>query len=151
MLNDEPARAAEDLVALDALRAPPIIDDLLSATRLRERISSALADEGSLVLALDLLRSGLTAAPRSAGLLAERGWLLVRSGEVDLIDIGVTLLNEAVATDPLNPYALTYRAVVRLVIVGDRAGAESDVLEFESLLFQPTELVALLKSEGLIS
>lgn len=149
LLNDEPARAAEDLVTLDTLQAPPIVGDLLSATRLRERIASTLVEKGSLVLALDLLRSGLAVAPGSAGLLAERGWLLALSGEADLVDIGVTSLNEAVATDPLNPYALAYRAVVRLAIFGDRAGAESDVAEFGLLILQPSELVALLKSEGL--
>ncbi|MBC8364896.1 MAG: cytochrome c-type biogenesis protein CcmH [Actinobacteria bacterium] len=142
--------AAQDLVALDALDAPPIVGDLLAATRLRERVATALIDGGGLVAALDLLDSGLAADPAAAGLLAERGWLLARTGEPELVEIGVVSLDEAVATDPLHPYALAYRSVVRSVLLGDSAGATADATEFASLPNQPPDLTALLESEGLL-
>ena len=142
--------ASQDLVALDQLAAPPIVGDLLAATRLRERVAAALIDGGGLLAALDLLDSGLAADPAAAGLLAERGWLLARTGEPELVEIGVTTLDEAVAADPLHPHALAYRAVVRSVLLGDSAGATADATEFVSLPDQPPELTALLESEGLL-
>jgi cytochrome c-type biogenesis protein CcmH/NrfF len=142
--------ASQDLVALDQLAAPPIVGDLLAATRRRERVAAALIDGGGLLAALDLLDSGLAADPAAAGLLAERGWLLARTGEPELVEIGVTTLDEAVAADPLHPHALAYRAVVRSVLLGDSAGATADATEFASLPDQPPELTALLESEGLL-
>ena len=126
------------------------VGDLLAATRLRERVAAALIDGGGLLAALDLLDSGLAADPAAAGLLAERGWLLARTGEPELVEIGVTTLDEAVAADPLHPHALAYRAVVRSVLLGDSAGATADATEFASLPDQPPELTALLESEGLL-
>tara|TARA_Y100000310_G_scaffold39490_1_gene37052 strand:- start:894 stop:2126 length:1233 start_codon:yes stop_codon:yes gene_type:complete len=141
--------AAQDLVILDSLDARPIVGDLLEATRLRERVATALTDGGALLGALDLLDSGLAVDPEAAGLLAERGWLLARTGEPELVDIGVVSLDEAVAADPVHPHALAYRAVVRSVLLGDSAGATADATEFASLPDQPPDLVALLESEGL--
>ena len=113
-------------------------------------MATALIDGGGLVAALDLLDSGLAADPATAGLLAERGWLLARTGEPELVDIGVASLDEAVAADPLHPHALAYRAVVRSVLLGDSAGATADATEFASLPEQPADLTALLESEGLL-
>ena len=142
--------ASQDLMALDGLDAPPIGGDLLTATRLRERVAELLVKGGTLLAALDLLDSGLGIDPTASGLLAERGWLLARTGEPELVDIGVVSLDEAVAADPLHPHALAYRAVVRSVFLGDSAGATADATEFASLPDQPEDLSVLLASEGLL-
>jgi hypothetical protein len=142
--------ASQDLMALDGLDAPPIVGDLLAATRLRERVAELLVKGGALLAALDLLDSGLGVDPTASGLLAERGWLLARTGEPELVDIGVVSLDEAVAADPLHPHALAYRAVVRSVFLGDSAGAIADATEFASLPDQPEDLSVLLASEGLL-
>ena len=149
LADGDVTEAAKDLVALDTLGAPPIVGDLLVATRLRERVAEGLTAGGALLAALDLLDSGLAVDPTAAGLLAERGWLLVRTGDPELVEIGVGSLDEAVAADPLDAHALAYRAVARLALLGDSAGAAADATEFASLADQPPGLIALLESEGL--
>ncbi|MBQ90485.1 MAG: hypothetical protein CL441_03540 [Acidimicrobiaceae bacterium] len=150
LADGDAPEAAQDLVALDALDAPPIVGDLLAATRLRERVAGQLTAGGALLAALDLLDSGLAVDPAAAGLLAERGWLLVRTGEPELLEIGVVSLDEAVSADPRHAHALAYRAVARSVLLGDTAGATADAAEFASLADPPADLVSLLESEGLL-
>ncbi|GIT46966.1 MAG: hypothetical protein Ct9H300mP12_15510 [Acidimicrobiales bacterium] len=43
------AGAAVDLVVLDGLDAPPIVGDLLAASRLRQRVAGELAATGELL------------------------------------------------------------------------------------------------------
>ena len=144
------AGAAEDLVALDGLMAPPIVGDLLEASRLRQRIATGLAASGDLLVALELLDSGLGARPDAADLLAERGWLLVATRSPELVGRGLGNLDEALALDPLDPYGLAYRAVV-LATVADRPGdAAVDLARFAGLTVQPADLVDLLVVVGLL-
>jgi len=145
------AGAAEDLVVLDGLVAPPIIGDLLAASRLRQRIATGLASSGDLLVALELLDSGLDARPDSADLLAERGWLLVATRSPELVERGMANLDDALALDPLDPYGLAYRAVV-LATVLDRPGdAAVDLAKFVGLSGQPDDLVDLLVAVGLLT
>ena len=145
------AGAAEDLVALDGMEAPPIVGDLLAASRLRERIATGLAASGDLLVALELLDSGLDARPDAAHLLAERGWLLVATRSPELVLRGMENLDEAIALDPLNPYGLAYRAVV-LATVADRPDdAAVDLTRFTGLAGQPADLVDLLVVVGLLA
>ena len=144
------AGAAEDLVALDGLMAPPIVGDLLEASRLRQRLATGLAASGDLLVALELLDSGLGARPDAADLLAERGWLLVATRSPELVGRGLVNLDEALALDPLDPYGLAYRAVV-LATVADRPGdAAVDLARFAGLAGQPADLVDLLVVVGLL-
>ena len=113
-------------------------------------MAGQLTAGGALLAALDLLDSGLAVDPAAAGLLAERGWLLVRTGEPELVEIGVVSLDEAVSADPRHAHALAYRAVARSVLLGDTAGATADAAEFVSLADPPADLVSLLESEGLL-
>lgn len=145
------AGAAEDLVALDGMEAPPIVGDLLAASRLRERIATGLAASGDLLVALELLDSGLDARPDAAHLLAERGWLLVATRSPELVLRGMENLDEAIALDPLDPYGLAYRAVV-LATVADRPDdAAVDLTRFTGLAGQPADLVDLLVVVGLLA
>ena len=144
------AGAADDLVALDGLEAPPIVGDLLAASRLRQRIATGLAASGDLLVALELLDSGLDARPDAAHLLAERGWLLVASRSPELVDRGVENLDEALALDPLDPYGLAYRAVVLATVADRAADAAVDLARFAGLAVQPADLVDLLVVVGLL-
>jgi tetratricopeptide (TPR) repeat protein len=144
------AGAAEDLVVLDGLEAPPIVGDLLSASRLRQRIATGLASSGELLVALELLDSGLEARPGAADLLAERGWLLVATRSPELVVRGMANLDEALALDPLDPYGLAYRAVVLSTVVGRPGDAAADLAGFAGLPGQPADLVDLLVLVGLL-
>lgn len=146
------AGAAEDLLVLDGLDAPPIVYDLLSASRLRQRIAGGLAQNGELLFGIELLDSGLDAAAggdRQAGLLAERGWLLAATRIPELVESGLANLDEAVAADPKDPYARVYRAVVRNAIAGMPEGAAADVEVFSSMVSPPPNLLDLMRSAGL--
>ncbi|MEE2957374.1 MAG: cytochrome c-type biogenesis protein CcmH [Actinomycetota bacterium] len=148
------AGAAADLMALDGLEAPPIVDDLLLASRLRERIAGGLADAGELLAALELLDSGLDPGDGDRGgdaaLLAERGWLLAATRVPELVERGLTGLDEAVAVDPAEPHARAYRAVVLAVLADRPEDAVGDVAAFASLDDPPTDLVDLLRTAGLL-
>ena len=146
----EYTKASADLVVLDSLDAPPIVWDLVSASKLRERIASALASEGDLVGALQLLDSGISRNNEDASLLAERGWLLANTFEVSLIDAAIESLNNALIYDPTHPNALAYRALVRSVLLEDQEGAALDIKKFQDLTDPPELLVQLLQNQGLL-
>lgn len=143
------AGAADDLMELDNLEAPPIVSDLLAASRLRQRISSALAADGELLSALELLDSGRGSGGDIA-LLAERGWLLASTRVPELVERGLASLDEAVAADPTNPYALAYRAVVGSAMGSRSDKVAADIRAFEALDVVPADLAATLVSLGLL-
>jgi len=148
--DEEAAAAAQDLLVLDTLAAPPIVGDLLAASHLRERIASSLAAQGDLLTALTLLDSGIEVTAQPAPLLAERGWLLAVTFEPDLLGLAVEALDEALALEPAHPNALAYRALVRSVLLEDAEGAAADAASFAALADPPTALVELLTTEGLL-
>ena len=150
--------AAVDLTVLDGLDAPPIVGDLLATSRLRQRIAGALASEGELLAALELLDSGLDAAewvgasrqPERAALLAERGWLLASTRVPELVERGLAGLDEAVVVGPTDPYALAYRAVVGMSVPARADQVAADVQAFAVLEDPPADLTASLISLGLL-
>jgi len=142
--------AAADLVALDGLAAPPIVGDLLAASRLRERIAVGLASNGDLLEALEVLDSGLSADPENGSLLAERGWLLVLTRAPELVQRGLGNLDEAVAVEPGDPHARAYRAVVLATVVGRPDDATADLAAFAAVDNPPVDLVDLLVGMGLL-
>ncbi|HIG25783.1 MAG TPA: hypothetical protein EYG34_03580 [Acidimicrobiia bacterium] len=148
--DGESAAAADDLMVLDTLAAPPIVDDLLAASHLRERIAADLAAQGELLAALTLLDSGIEVTGQPAPLLAERGWLLAVTFEPDLLGLALEALDEALALDPEHPNALAYRALVRSVLLDDAEGAAVDAAAFATLTDPPEALVELLIAEGLL-
>ena len=142
--------AAADLVALDGLAAPPIVGDLLAASRLRERIAVGLASDGDLLEALEVLDSGLSADPENSSLLAERGWLLVLTRTPELVQRGLNNLDEAVAVQPGDPHARAYRAVALATVVGRPSDATADLAVFAAIDSPPADLVDLLVGMGLL-
>ncbi|MBT3248287.1 MAG: hypothetical protein HN567_08360 [Actinobacteria bacterium] len=148
--DEEAAAAAQDLLVLDTLAAPPIVGDLLAASHLRERIASSLAAQGDLLMALTLLDSGIEVTAQPAPLLAERGWLLAVTFEPDLLGLAVEALDEALVLESAHPNALAYRALVRSVLLEDAEGAAADAAAFAALADPPAALVELLTAEGLL-
>ena len=148
--------ASEDLTVLDGLDAPPIVGDLVVASRLRERVADELARSGEVVTALELLDSGLIVLegsdPRrtAAPLLAHRGWLLATTSDRTLAELSLLSLDEAMALDPTDPYALAYRAVTLHLLDRGEAGLR-DAGAFTELIDQPPELLELLVSRGLLT
>ena len=155
LAEGDAAGAAEDLTVLDGLDAPPIVGDLVGASRLRERVADELARLGELVTALELLDSGLVALEglefgrAATSLLAHRGWLLASTGDRALAELSLLSLDEAIALDPADPYALAYRAVTLWDLGRGEAGL-GDVDAFTALIEQPPELLELLVSRGLL-
>ncbi len=142
--------AAADLVVLDSLAAPPIVGDLLAASRLRERIAVGLASDGDLLAALEVLDSGLSADPENGSLLAERGWLLVLTRTPELVQRGLGNLDEAVVVEPGDPHARAYRAVTLATVVGRPGDATADLEVFAAVDNPPVDLVDLLVGMGLL-
>lgn len=143
--------ASENLIDLDALEAPPIVWDLLSNSKLRERTAAALAAQGELVKALQLLDSGILRDAEDASLLAERGWLLANTFEPNLIEAAIESLDTALVLEPTHPHALAYRALVRFVLLEDELGAAADIEKFKELMNPPELLVQLLETQGLLN
>ncbi|MBC8195645.1 MAG: cytochrome c-type biogenesis protein CcmH [Acidimicrobiia bacterium] len=147
--DDDTVGAAADLVVLDGLDAAPIVGDLVAQSHLRERVAGGLARSGEILAALELLDSGLDATPGSASLLAERGWLLAGTGELQLVELSLVSLDEAVRIEPDNPWALGYRALVNSVLLDRQELALVDAEAFFALSQRPTGLADLLVAEGL--
>ena len=143
------AGAAADLVALDSLDAAPVVADLVAQSHLRERVAGGLARNGEIVAALELLDAGIEKDPEAASLMAERGWLLAGTGELQLVELSLISLDEAIRIEADNPWALGYRALVNSVLLDRREQALADAEVFFSLPQRPTGLADLLVAEGL--
>ena len=119
-------------------------------------VADELARSGEVVTALELLDSGLIVLegsdPRRAAapLLAYRGWLLATTGDRTLAELSLLSLDEAMALDPTDPYALAYRAVT-LHLLDRREAGLRDAGAFTELIDQPPELLELLVSRGLLT
>lgn len=73
-------------------------------------VSDALFSQGRLLDAVQLLDWVLMSHPNDAEVLTSRGWLLVKSGEAQLIERGIIYIDEALAAEPSNLRAQAYRA-----------------------------------------
>ena len=145
------ARGAAALQALDALDAlgerPPFSETALSLPDVLAA-AEALAARGDLLEAVQFLDWVLKSRPEDPDVLAGRGWLLVRSGDLELLAVGVEYLDRALAADPSNPAARVYRAFARWQ-QGDIAAARADLAAFDRLDHQPPDLVRLVEDQGL--
>ncbi len=104
--------------------------------------------EGCLLDALQMLDWVLESSPADADVLAERGWLLVRTGDAELLDLGMAHLDEALSVDPGHARALAHRAFAHSAR-GDTAAARADLAAFNSLEARPPDLVRLIEDQGL--
>ena len=130
-LDERPAFSETGLTVPDALAA-----------------AEALAGRGDLLDAVQFLDWVLESRPDDPDVLAGRGWLLVRSGDPELLALGVEYLDAALSADPSNPPGLVYRAFARWQ-QADTAGARTDLAAFDALPSQPPDLVRLIEAQGL--
>ena len=126
------------------------IRDLLASSRFRESVSSELARNGDLLLALELLDSGTENDPTNSSLYAHRGWLLAISGDSQLAELSLISLGISLEINPQDPYAIAYKAVVEAKIFEKMDNSKKYVEQFKALPDQPSELVELLRLEGLL-
>ena len=110
--------------------------------------AEALANRGDLLEAVQFLDWVLESRPGDPDALAGRGWLLARSGDPELVALGVDYLDAALAADPANARGLVYRAFARWQ-QGDTAGAQADLAAFDALQYRPPDLVRLVEDQGL--
>jgi tetratricopeptide (TPR) repeat protein len=152
--------AREALMTFDGLNAPPSMQQLVDQQRLRQNITSQLAERGDLDEAIGLYDSALAARPEDALLNAERGWLLalvadqaVRSGDTDsaetLTSSALEFLDRAVRLDPTLPDPYAYRAVVYAELLGDDERAKQDVKSYQETGQTRDDLDAILAQSGL--
>ena len=150
----ERVAAARDAAALQAVDALATLDErpAFSETALSVPdalvAAEALADRGDLLEAVQFLDWVLESRPDDPDALAGRGWLLARSGDAELLELGVEYLDAALDADPLNPRGLVYRAFARWQ-QGDTAGARADLAAFDALEHRPPELTRLIEDQGL--
>ena len=104
--------------------------------------------EGCLLDALQMLDWVLESSPADADVLAGRGWLLVRTGDAELLELGMTHLDEALSVEPARARALVYRVFAHAAR-GDTAAARADLDAFDSLQARPPDLVRLIEDQGL--
>ena len=145
------ARDAAALQTVDALAAleerPPFSQTALSVPDALAA-ADALAGRGDLLEAVQFLDWVLESRPDDPDVLAGRGWLLVRSGDPELLALGVEHLDAALAADPSNPSGLVYRAFARWQ-QGDAAAARADLGTFDALQHRSPDLVRLIEAQGL--
>ncbi len=115
--------AAEERTLADQF-APSIVDAALDAC-----IDGDVRGTLPAVDVLQCYRDALTVDPDSATASAYLGWLLARSG---LAAEALTLLDDAIDTDPELSPAYVFRAAVRAHL-GDVEGARADLAVFDGL------------------
>ena len=75
---------------------------------------------------------------------------MATTGDRALAELSLLSLDEAIALDPTDPYALAYRAVT-LHLLDRREAGLRDADAFTALIDQPPELLELLVSSGLLT
>ena len=104
--------------------------------------------EGCLLEALQMLDWVPESHPEQVDALAARGWLLVRTGDAELLGLGLDYLDEALSAESDHPGALVYRAFA-LLAGGDSGAARADLDAFDALGDQPGDLLRLIEVQGL--
>lgn len=145
------ARDAAALQAVDALAAleeRPAFSETALSVEDALVASEALANRGDLLQAVQFLDWVLESRPGDPDVLSGRGWLLVRSGDAELIALGADYLDAALDADRANASALVYRAFARWQ-QGDIPGARADLAAFDALPHRPPDLVRLVEDQAL--
>lgn len=102
-----------------------------------------LATEGRLLDAVRLFDWALESRPDDPEALTGRGWLVARTGDPELLAVGIAHLDRALELDPAYPFALVYRAFARHQ-QGDLEAARADLAAFDAGENQPAELMRLI-------
>ena len=144
--RDEAALEAAD--ALAALAARPAFDETALSVPDALVAAEALANRGDLLEAVQFLDWVLESRPGDPDVLAGRGWLLARSGDLELLALGLDYLDAALDADPSNAAGLVYRAFARWQ-QGDTPGARADLAAFDALPQRPPDLVRMVEDQGL--
>ena len=144
--RDEAALQAAD--ALAALEERPAFDETALTVPDALVAAEALANRGDLLDAVQFLDWVLESRPGDPDVLSGRGWLLVRSGDAELLALGTGYLDAALEADPAKVTALVYRAFARWQ-QGDIPGARADLAAFDALPHRPPDLVRLVTDQGL--
>ena len=144
--RDEAALEAAD--ALAALAARPAFDETALSVPDALVAAEALANRGDLLEAVQFLDWVLESRPGDPDVLAGRGWLLARSGDLELLALGLDYLDAALDADPSNAAGLVYRAFARWQ-QGDTPGARADLAAFDALPQRPPDLDRMVEDQGL--
>ena len=144
------ATALEAVDALATLEERPAFSETTISVPDALVAAEALAGRGDLLEAVRFLDWVLESRPDDPDVLAGRGWLLVRSGDPELLELGVEYLDAALAADPSSPSGLVYRAFARWQ-QDDVPGAGADLAAFDALPNPPPGLVRLVETQGLRS
>ena len=118
------------------------------AQTIRQKLSDALAlsREQQFIPALELYDEVLADNPSNAEALAYRGWLLIQTGEPELVARGLNGVEAAVVADPEYPDARVFAASGQLAL-GD-ADAAAVHLEVFDRLDPPPIMVDLVDRQG---
>ncbi len=120
----------------------------LAGAALRPVVSGdAAANSNQLLTAVQCYTGVLQRAPGNAQALTYRGWLLVQTGNAQLIDQGWRDLGDAVVADPTYPDARAFRAIVSYR-QGDLDTARQELVALDQL-DAPPMINSLLESTGL--
>ena len=145
------ARHAAALLAVDALDAldeRPAFNETALSVPDALAAAEALAARGDLLDAVRLLDWVLESRPDDLDVVVGRGWLLVRSGDPELLARGIEYLDAALTVDSSNAPGLVYRSFARWQ-QGDDDGARADLAAFDALQYRPPDLVRLVEVQGL--
>jgi len=110
--------------------------------------SEALASDGELVDAVRLVDQVLAERPDDVEALAQRGWLIARTQNTELLAAGLSYLDRSLELQPDYAYGLVYRSFSRQ-FAGDTDGARVDLEAFDTLEQKPSDLVKLIDSSPL--
>ena len=142
------AAALQAVDALAALEERPAFSETALSVQAALDAAEALAARGDLLEAVQFLDWVLESRPDDPDVLAGRGWLLARSGDPELLAVGVEYLDAALAAGPSNASGLVYRAFARWQ-QGDTLAARADLAAFDELDYRPPDLVRLVEAQGL--
>ena len=132
-----PDRAAFDETGLT-------VADVVAAAEAR----ASQGCEGCLLEALQMIDWVSESHPEQVDALAARGWLLARTGDAELLRLGIDYLDGALSVQSDHPGALVYRAFA-LLSSGEVDGARADLDAFDALGDQPGDLLRLIEAQGL--
>ena len=132
-----PDRAAFDETGLT-------VADVVAAAEAR----ASQGCEGCLLEALQMIDWVSESHPEQVDALAARGWLLARTGDAELLRLGIDYLDGALSVQSDHPGALVYRAFA-LLSSGEVDGARADLDAFDAQVDQPEHLLRLIEAQGL--
>ena len=104
--------------------------------------------EGCLLEALQMIDWVPESHPEQVDALAARGWLLARTGDAELLRLGIDYLDGALSVQSDHRGALVYRAFA-LLATGDAGAARADLDTFDALVDQPEHLLRLIEAQQL--